>query len=83
MEILGTCSTFSKLSFVSSIISLSVTLNGDLSPIRIGGPFHASNEEYTSFLDSMWCDAPKSMIQALGEELMAIKTWLELPLWGF
>jgi hypothetical protein len=45
MEILGTCSTFSKLSFVSSIISLSVTLNGDLSPIRIGGPFHASNEE--------------------------------------
>jgi hypothetical protein len=82
-ESLGTCSTFSKLSFVSSILPLSVTSTGELSPIRIGGPFHASNEEYTSFVASMWCDAPESMIQASGEELMAIKAWLEFPFLRF
>jgi hypothetical protein len=45
MEILGTCSTFLKLPFVSSILPLSVTSTGNFSPIRIEGPLHASNEE--------------------------------------
>jgi hypothetical protein len=44
-ESLGTCSTFSKLPFVSSIFHLIVTSTRELSPIRIGGPLHASNEE--------------------------------------
>jgi hypothetical protein len=47
------CSTFSKLPLVSSILPLSVTSTEELSPVRIGGPFHASNEEYTSFEVSM------------------------------
>jgi hypothetical protein len=73
MEILGTCSTFSKLLFVSSILPLLVTSTREFSPIRIRGPFHASNEEYNSFLESMWCEAHESMIQASREEFMAIK----------
>jgi hypothetical protein len=66
--------------FVSSILSLSVTLTRKLSPIRIGEIFH---EEYTYFVESMWCDAPKSTIQASREELMEIKAWLELSFLGF
>jgi hypothetical protein len=31
----------------------------------------------------MWGDSPESMIQALGEEFVAIKAWLELPFLGF
>ena len=30
----------------------------------------------------MWFDSPESMIQALGEELMAIKAWIELSFLG-
>jgi hypothetical protein len=80
---LGTCNTFSKLPFVSSIVPLSMTSTRELSPIIIGGPLHASNEEYTYFMKSMWCDAIESMIQASGEELMAIKAWLEFSFLGF
>jgi hypothetical protein len=78
-KILGMCSTFLKLQFVSSILPLLVTSTGEFFPIRIRGPLHASNEEYTSFVASMWCYALESTIQASGEELMAIKAWLELP----
>jgi hypothetical protein len=53
-----------------------VTSTGELSPIRIEGLLHASNEEYTSFVDSMWCYAPESTIKALREKLMAIKAWI-------
>jgi hypothetical protein len=33
-------------------------------------------------LESMWCDSLESTIQALGEELMEIKAWLEFPILG-
>jgi hypothetical protein len=77
-ESLVTCSTFSKLPLVSSILPLTVTSTEELSPIKIGEPLHASKEEYTTFEASMLCDAPESVIQALGEELMAINEWLEI-----
>jgi hypothetical protein len=79
---LGMCNTFSKISLLSSILPLSVTSTGELSPIRIGGPFHAFNEEYTTFVEAMLCDAPESTIQSSGEELMATKAWLEFPSLG-
>jgi hypothetical protein len=41
----------------------------------MGGPLHASKEEYIDFEVAMSCDSPESTIQASREELMEIKAW--------
>jgi hypothetical protein len=51
--------------------------------MRIGGPLHASNEEYTASKAAMQFDAHESTIQASREELIGIKARLELPFLEF
>jgi len=75
MEIFETCKNFSKLPFWSFTLPCPVTSTGVSSPMRMWGPMHVDKEDKTSYVTSMWWDAPESRIHASREEWIEIKSW--------